>query len=83
MPSAFRSIPILSRLDYSHPVYRKKDVNVTCGTGEFSWNTVAGSPFAEEVSVDAWEDLPALLDRLRTMSQEDTNKLQVSGLLAS
>eukprot|EP00752_Nemacystus_decipiens_P012180 g10798.t1 len=69
------SIPIVSRLDYHYPVYNKH-VNVTCGTGDNSWNTVAGSPFAEEASVDSWEDLPALLDKLREMSQGDINKLQ-------
>lgn len=77
LSGAFRSIPIVSRLDYHYPVY-SKHVNVTCGTGDVSWNTVAGSPFAEEASVGSWEDLPALLDKLRGMPQEDINKLQVN-----
>lgn len=77
LSAAFRSIPIVSRLDYHYPVYSKYD-NVTCGSGDVSWNTVAGSPFAEEASVGSWEELPTLLDRLRGMSQEDINKLQVN-----
>lgn len=68
----------MSKLDYDYPVYTKH-VNVTCGRGDVAWNTVAGSPFAEKASVYAWEDLPALLDRLRGMSREETIKLQVNG----
>lgn len=68
----------MSRLDYHHPVY-SQHANITCGIGDVSWNTVAGSPFAERVSVESWEDLPALLDRLRAMPLEDINKLQVNG----
>lgn len=49
----------------------------TCGAGAVAWNTVASSPFAKEFSVDSWEELPALLDRLLNLSDEYTNKLQV------
>lgn len=71
------SIPIVSKLDYTVPLPLEPDSNGgTCGEGVASWNTVASSPFAKEVSVDTWEDLPARLDMLRSMSDEDIGRLQ-------
>ena len=70
-----RSIPIVSKLDFTHPVYSFS--NQSCRIGDASWNTVAASPFAREVSVNTWHDLPALLDELWQKPDHFVNKLQV------
>lgn len=38
---------------------------------------MAGSPFAQEVSVNSWIELPELLDRLQHEPDEYIDKLQV------
>lgn len=74
-----RSIPIVSKLDFTHPVVGTKS-NTTCGDGDIAWNTVAASPFAQQVSVNDWLELPDLLDRLQREPDEYINKLQVPPL---
>lgn len=69
-----RSIPIVSKLDYTHPAYNG---TTNCGVGEVSWNTVAASPFAKDVSVNDWTELSGLLDRLRQEPDDYINRLQV------
>lgn len=69
-----RSIPIVSREDYLNPRWHAP---FACGEGHGAWNTIAGSPFAIEVSVRDWEELPALLNRLSEAPQEYLDKLQV------
>lgn len=78
-PAAHRSIPIVSRRDFTNPQYHVPGdpANTTCGEGTVSWNTVAGSPFAREVSVGNWGELPALLDRLQRAPDNYIDKLQV------
>lgn len=71
-----RSIPIVSKLDFTNPVYSTH--GNSCGTGDFAWNTVAESPFAKEVSVDTWDGLSALLDMLRNKPDDYILQLQVS-----
>lgn len=75
LSTAIRSIPIISKLDYTDPAYLLR--NRSCGIGETSWNTVASSPFAKEASVNSWEELPDLLHDLLQKSDEYINKLQV------
>ncbi|CAM9373761.1 unnamed protein product [Scytosiphon promiscuus] len=67
------SIPIVSKLDFTDPPYNAPD---NCGVGPVAWNVVAGSPFAKEVSVNDWTELPALLDRLRREPAEYIDRLQ-------
>lgn len=50
-----------------------------CGAGNASWDTVAASPFAEEVSVGTWDEVPELFERLKDMPGEYIDKLQVGG----
>lgn len=69
-----RSIPIVSKRDYTHPAYNG---TTNCGVGEVAWNTVAASPFAKHVSVNDWTELPALLDRLRGETDHYVDRLQV------
>ncbi|CAB1096925.1 unnamed protein product [Ectocarpus sp. CCAP 1310/34] len=69
------SIPIVSKLDFTHPVVGTKS-NSTCGDGDIAWNTVAASPFAKQVSVNNWLELPDLLDRLQREPDEYINNLQ-------
>jgi len=45
--------------------------------GPVAWNVVAASPFAQEVSVADWTELPALLDRLRREPDDYIDRLQV------
>lgn len=71
-----RSIPIVSKLDFTNPATGLLS-NHTCGVGIIAWNTVAASPFAKKVSVNTWQELPALLDRLQQESAEYINNLQV------
>ncbi len=71
-----RSIPIVSKLDFTHPANSSLSHH-TCGVGEIAWNIVATSPFAREASVTSWEDLSALLDQLRGEPEEYINQLQV------
>ncbi len=73
--TATRSIPIVSKLDYTHSVF---EFHGTCGTGEIAWNTVASSPFAKKTSVESWDELPLLLDKLWQMSDDDLTRLQVT-----
>lgn len=71
-----RSIPIVSKQDFTHPSTGSLS-NHTCGVGNIAWNTVAASPFASQVSVDSWQELPALLERLQHEPDNYINKLQV------
>lgn len=74
-PACFgRSIPIVSKLDFTNPAYNKTS---SCGVGMVAWNVVAASPFAKEVSVNDWTELPALLDRLRREPDDYIDGLQV------
>lgn len=66
----------MSKSDYTDPVYKLHGEN--CGTGNIGWNTVISSPFAKEASVEVWDDLPMLLDRLWAMSDDDLQRLQVT-----
>lgn len=68
----------MSKLDFTDPPYLAPD---NCGNGPVAWNVVAGSPFAKEVSVNDWTELPALLDRLRGEPDEYIDRLQVRGPL--
>lgn len=72
-----RSIPIISKSDYTDPAFHKEIRVEACGIGDAAWNTVAASPFARAVSVDTWEDLPELLDRLRAEPDSFLDHLQV------
>lgn len=72
-----RSIPIISRQDYLYPSHMAP---FPCGEGNASWNTVAASPFAKEVSVGSWDDLPELLERLKEAPAEYIDNLQVGGV---
>lgn len=74
IPSNLRSIPIVSREDYMNPAFHAP---YACGQGNASWNTVAASPYAKAVSVETWQDLPVLLDRLRNESDDFIETLQV------
>lgn len=69
-----RSIPIVSKLDFTTPAY---NTTTNCGVGMVAWNVVAASPFAKEVSVNDWTELPALLNSLRRQSDDYINRLQV------
>ncbi len=69
-----RSIPIVSKLDFTNPAYNG---TYNCGVGPVAWNVVAASPFAREVSVGDWTELPALLDRLRQEPDDYIDRLQV------
>ncbi|CAN0079149.1 unnamed protein product [Scytosiphon promiscuus] len=69
------SIPIVSKLDFTHPTTGPMIFH-DCGIGEVAWNTVADSPFAKEVSVENWGELPALLDRLKEAPPGYIDKLQ-------
>lgn len=68
------SIPIVSRQDFLYPTYHPP---FPCREGATSWNTVAGSPFAQAVAVGSWEDLPETLNRLRREPDDVLAKLQV------
>ncbi|CBJ28505.1 conserved unknown protein [Ectocarpus siliculosus] len=70
------SIPIISKSDYTDPAFHKEIRVEACGTGDAAWNTVAASPFARAVSVDTWEDLPELLDRLHAEPDSFLDRLQ-------
>ncbi|CAN0261209.1 unnamed protein product [Ectocarpus sp. 12 AP-2014] len=70
------SIPIISKSDYTDPAFHKEIRVEACGTGDAAWNTVAASPFAQAVSVDTWEDLPELLDRLHAEPDSFLDRLQ-------
>eukprot|EP00752_Nemacystus_decipiens_P013271 g11759.t1 len=74
------SIPIVSKRDFTHPSTGDMSDH-TCGVGDIAWNTVAASPFARQVSVDSWDELPALLDRLQHESDDYINKLQEECIL--
>lgn len=70
-----RSIPIVSKLDYTNPPPLDDH---SCGVGGIAWNTVESSPFAQETFVNSWEELPERLYELRQKSDEYINKLQVN-----
>lgn len=67
----------MSKQDFTHPSTGSLS-NHTCGVGNIAWNTVAASPFARQVSVNSWQELPALLDRLQREPDDYINKLQVT-----
>ncbi|CAM9626304.1 unnamed protein product [Scytosiphon promiscuus] len=69
------SIPIVSKTDFTEPEYEYPR-GVNCRPGTVGWNTVAASPFAKQVSVNTWSELPELLDRLRHEPVEYIDKLQ-------
>ncbi|CAM9342394.1 unnamed protein product [Sphacelaria rigidula] len=71
------SIPIVSRQDFLYPSFKPP---FPCGEGQASWNTVAGSPFAMAASVASWEELPQVLDRLRSESPAVIQKLQADSV---
>ncbi len=65
-------------MDYTDPVYSIDGSTTTCGNGNISWNTVAASPFAREVPLDTWDDLPNQLDILRQKPDGYIQNLQVT-----
>lgn len=66
----------MSKLDYTHPGYEL--YGHSCGSGDTGWNTVASSPFVKEASVEEWDDLPMLLDKLWQKSDDYLKELQVT-----